>query len=185
MPLQKGHVKNSRAGLNMGSKLDIEQIRNLEVQLFSLNEWKTLDWIVFSVHDLALSALCLCWNSSTGTSDSCGSSRATSSHCLEGEKELALTPPNWKGKNTIFFIVGSSCVKDLFSPLIIPRLCRFSSRLLPQPFVIIRCYSFYKLLLQNVLTWFVVAVQSACWTSTGALYLSYSFTSWSLCGVFT
>lgn len=96
MPLQKGQVKNSRAGLNMGLKLDIEQTQNLEVQLFSLNEWKTLDWTVFSIHDLALSALCLCWNSSTGTSDSCGSSRATSSHCLEGEKDLALTPPTWK-----------------------------------------------------------------------------------------
>lgn len=43
MPLQKGQVKNSCAGLNMGLKLDIEQTQNLEVQLFSLNEWKTLD----------------------------------------------------------------------------------------------------------------------------------------------
>lgn len=45
---------------------------------------------------------------------------------------------------------------------------------------IFRCYSFCKLLLQSVLTWFVVAVQSSCWTSTDALYLRHSSTSWSL-----
>lgn len=116
IPFQKGQGKNSHSGLNMGSKLDIEEVQHLEVHLFSLNELKALDWILFSAHDLVLSAFHLYWNSS-GTSKSCGSSRATSSHCLEGGKILlALTPSNWKGKNTIFFIVGFSCVKDAFLP---------------------------------------------------------------------
>lgn len=56
MPFQKGQVKNSHSGLNMGSKSDTEQIQNLQFQLFALNELKTLDWILFSAHDLALSA---------------------------------------------------------------------------------------------------------------------------------
>lgn len=60
MPFQKGQVKNFHTGLNMESKLDIEQIQNLQVQLFSLNELKALDWILSSAHDLALSAFYLC-----------------------------------------------------------------------------------------------------------------------------
>lgn len=41
MPFQKGQDKNIREGLNMVSKLDIEQVQNVEIHLLSLNELKT------------------------------------------------------------------------------------------------------------------------------------------------
>lgn len=100
-----------------------------------------------------------------------------------GKRLQALTSSSWKGKKYNLFYCGLILCERSFSPFIILGPCRLSSRLLPRPFVkkdLLLDVTAFAAAPKSILTWFVVPVQSACWTSTGAFYLMYSFTSWSL-----